>query len=471
MIDILLINPAEKSGFFEKMPPLGLASIAALLEENDFSTRIVDFEVEHKDLKHWLEVHEPKIVGISGTTHTRFESFRLAREVKAYNKEIITIYGGVHATFTQQDTLKNVPEIDFVVRGEGEEVLLEFMKTLNTDQKFDKIRGLSFRANDTIVVNPPARRLHLDLLPQPAYHLLDMKKYKLNMEFVKKRGISVITSRGCMHHCSFCSASRLFNNLLTVRSAKTVVDEIEKLLQDYRYQGIKFFDSTLTLDREHIESLCDEIIKRNLDFPWECEVRVGTVDEELLVKMRNAGCYYVDIGIESASQKVLDLMRKGITVEQAQELLTMCHRFGIKTKVFFSFGHISETMTDVAKTFEFIERNEPLITVVASGAGIRIYPGTYLETYAMKNNLLPHDFSWSNPYEEPRNEAIMQSRYIPILIQPQLGYEELEQIALRIYTTRFSGWDGFKMGLAKLANPEKLKKLSNFLKLKFKHGQ
>ncbi len=471
MIDILLVNPAEKGGFFEKMPPLGLASIAAYLEVNDISTQIIDLEVEHKDLKYWLEKYQPRIVGISGTTHTRFESFRLAREVKAYNREIITIYGGVHATFTQNDTLKNVPEIDYVVRGEGEEVLLEFIKTLNTDQKFEKIRGLSFRMNDEIVINPPAKRLHLDLLPPPSYHHLDMKKYGLNMEFINKRGIAVISSRGCMHHCSFCSASRLFNNLLTVRSAKTVVDEIEKLLQDYRYQGIKFFDSTLTLDREHIESLCDEIIKRNLDFPWECEVRVGTVDEELLVKMRNAGCYYVDIGIESASQKVLDLMRKGITVEQAQELLEMCHRFGIKTKVFFSFGHISETMADVEKTFEFIEKNQTLISVVASGAGIRIYPGTYLETYALKNNLLPENFSWSMPYDEPRNEVIMQSRCIPILIQPQLGYEELKQIAMRIYTRRFSGWEGFKLGLTKLANPEKLKKLSNLIKLKFKHSK
>ncbi|MGB9719875.1 MAG: B12-binding domain-containing radical SAM protein [bacterium] len=470
MIDILLVNPAEKGGFFEKMPPLGLASLASFLEENGLSVKIIDFEIEKKPLEHWLSFYQPKFLGISGTTHTRFESFKLARQAKTFNKEMVTIYGGINATFTANETLRNIPEIDFVVRGEGEEVLLELLKTFNTDQKFEKIRGLSFRMNDTIINNPPGSRLHLDSLPQPAYHLLEMKKYEMKMEFVKKKGISVITSRGCLYRCSFCSASRMFNNLLTVRSAKNIVDEIEKLLEQYHFQAIKFFDSALTLDREHIETLCDEIIARNLHFPWECEVRVGTADEPLLEKMRRAGCYYVDIGIESASQKVLDLMRKGITVEQSQKLLEICHQLGFKVKAFFSFGHISETMADVEKTFEFIEKNRSIITTVASGAGIRIYPGTYLEDYARKNNLLPPDFQWSNPYEEPRNELIMQAKEIPVLIQPQLGYDELEAIALRIYSNRFSGWEGFKRGITKITNPEKIKKLSQLLKLRIKHG-
>ncbi|MEO0095460.1 MAG: radical SAM protein [candidate division WOR-3 bacterium] len=468
MIDILLINPAEKGGFFEKMPPLGLASLASFLEAYDISVKIVDFEVEKKPLEHWLSLYQPKFLGISGTTHTRFESFELARLAKSFNKDIITIYGGVHATFTASETLRNIPEIDFIVRGEGEEILLELIKTFSSDQKFEKIRGLSFRKDHLPVDNPHASRVHLDSLPPPAYHLLDMKKYETKMEYIHKKGISILTSRGCLYHCSFCSASRMFNSLLTVRSANGVVDEIEKLLKEYKFQAIKFFDSALTLDREHIENLCDEIINRNLNFPWECEVRVGTVDQPLLEKMQKAGCYYVDIGVESGSQKVLDLMRKGITVEQSEELLNMCKALGIKTKVFFSFGHIGETMSDVEKTFEFIEKNSDKITTVASGAGVRIYPGTYLESYARKNHLLPNDFEWSMPYDEEWNELILQSRSVPILLQPQLGRQELEQIALRIYSKRFSGWEGLKRGITKLTDPQKLKKLQNFLKLKFK---
>uniref|UniRef100_A0A7C6AF49 Radical SAM protein n=1 Tax=candidate division WOR-3 bacterium TaxID=2052148 RepID=A0A7C6AF49_UNCW3 len=468
MIDILLVNPAEKGGFFEKIPPLGLASIAGFLETHNISVKIIDFEVEKKPLEHWLSLYQPKFLGISGTTHTRFESFRLARVAKSFNKDIITIYGGIHATFTANETLRNIPEIDFIIRGEGEETLLELLKTFSTDQKYEKIRGLSFRKDDLPVDNPQAGRLHLDSLPPPAYHLLDMKKYELKMEFVNKKGISILTSRGCLYRCSFCSASRMFNNLLTTRSANRVVDEIEKLMNEYNFQAIKFFDSGLTLDREHIENLCDEIINRNLKFPWECEICVGTVDQPMLEKMQKAGCYYVEIEVESASQKVLDLMRKGITVEQTEELLNMCKTSGIKTKAFFSFGHIGETMNDVEKTFEFMEKNSDKITTVASDIGVRIYPGTYLESYARKNRLLPDDFGWSMPYDEEWNELIFQSRAVPILIQPQLGRQDLEQIALRIYNKRLSGWEGFKKGITKLTDPQKLKKLQSFLKLKFK---
>lgn len=471
MIDILLVNPGEKEGFFERVPPLGLASLAGFLEANDISVKIIDFEIERKPLEHWLSLYQPKFLGISGTTHTRFESFRLAHLAKIFNKEIITIYGGIHATFTAHKTLLNIPEIDFVVRGEGEDVLLELLKSFASDQRFDRIRGLSFRMDGQPVDNPPSNRLHLDSLPQPAYHLLNMKKYEIKMDFINKKGISFLTSRGCPYRCSFCSASRIFNNLLTVRSAKNVVVEIEKLLKEYNFQAIKFFDSALTLDREHIENLCDEIINRNLKFPWECEVRLGTVDLPLLEKMQKAGCYYVDIRIESASQKVLDLMRKGITIEQSEELLTMCKTLGIKTRVFFSFGHISETMNDVEKTFEFIEKNNDKITTIVSDAGIRIYPGTYLEEYARKNHLLPDNFEWSMPYDEEWNELIFQDRSVPILIQPQLGRRELEQIALRIYSQRYSGWEGFKKGIAKLADPQKLRKLQSLIKLKFKTQQ
>uniref|UniRef100_A0A7V0Z482 B12-binding domain-containing protein n=1 Tax=candidate division WOR-3 bacterium TaxID=2052148 RepID=A0A7V0Z482_UNCW3 len=165
MIDILLVNPAEKGGFFEKIPPLGLASIAGFLETHNISVNIIDFEIEKNPLEHWLSLYQPKFLGISGTTHTRFESFRLARVAKSFNKDIITIYGGIHATFTANETLRNIPEIDFIIRGEGEETLLELLKTFSTDQKYEKIRGLSFRKDDLPVDNPQAGRLHLDSLP------------------------------------------------------------------------------------------------------------------------------------------------------------------------------------------------------------------------------------------------------------------------------------------------------------------
>jgi len=469
MIDILLVNPKEKGGFFEQMPPLGLAYIAANLERYDYSVKIIDFEVESRGIRYWLEKYRPRFIGISGTSHTRFESFALAREAKAYNEEIITLYGGVHATFTAFDTLKNIREIDYVVRGEGEYTIVYLLDTLKKSNDIKKVRGVTYRSEGVIVDNPPAQRIKpLDSLPSPAYHLLDMAQYSINMEFIKEKGISTITSRGCRARCSFCSASRMFDYQVTTHSAVRVLDEIELLFKSFGFEGVKIFDSTFTMKRDHVNAFCDAIMRRDLCFPWECEIRVGTVDQEMLEKMKQAGCYYVDFGIESASQRVLNLMRKGFTVEQAEELLELCTRVGIKTKVFFSFGHIGETMDDAKKTFAFIERHKEKITTLASGAGVRIYPGTYLEDYARKNGLLSAHFEWSTPYDEERLGAILQTRCVPVLIQSQLGYHELEEIALKIYSQRFSGWEGFKRGMGKITDTEKLMKLIPLMKIRFK---
>jgi hypothetical protein len=161
-------------------------------------------------------------------------------------------------------------------------------------------------------------------------------------------------------------------------------------------------------------------------------------------------------------------MGKGITVDQSEKLLQTCKDLGVKTKVFFSFGHLGETMADVRKTFEFIDQHRSEITTLACGAGVRIYPGTSLEIYARKNSLLPQNFSWSLPYDDERLATIFQTRQVPVLIQPQLGMRELQDIGIRIYGSRFGGWKGFKLGMTKIKDISKLKKLFIFLKLKAK---
>ena len=470
MTDVLLVNPKEASGFFEKMPPLGLASIAAHLEKNGFSVRIFDAEIEKRKLDEWLAEIQPRVVGISGTTHTRFESFEIARRIKRFNKDIITVYGGVHASFTAADTLRYISELDYVIKGEGEKTFTEFIRKHAKGENFRMVRGLAYREGSGVIENPSPSRLDLESLPAPAYHLLNMKRYSVMMEFCGQKGISLITARGCLARCSFCSASRMFDHLVTTRSPAGVVDEIEFLLKDHGYSAVKIFDSTFTADRGHVMQVCDEILKRNLVFPWECEIRIGTVDRELLEKMKSAGCYYVDVGVESGSQKVLNLMRKGITVEEAGETIELCHDTGLKIKAFFSFGHIGEYPEDADKTFQFIDQHRSMISVVACGAGVRIYPGTYLETYARTNNFLPPDFEWSRPYADEWLANIFQPKTVPVLLQPQLGKSELENIALRIYNRRYQGWAGIKKGLIKLTDPNKLKKLPKYLKLRIRES-
>jgi anaerobic magnesium-protoporphyrin IX monomethyl ester cyclase len=470
MIDILLVNPKEEGAFFEKMPPLGLAYIAAVLEKQDYSVRIVDFEVEDGTIQDWLDEYQPKYLGISGTSHTRFESFRLAKEAKLYSPDIVTIYGGVHATFTGLSTLQYIKEIDYVVCGEGENTIIKLLGQLAIEKEPKEVRGICFRKSGDILETVAADRVQpLDSLPRPAYHRLNMERYSLDMEFLGKKGISLLTSRGCYANCTFCSASKMFGHQVTTHSASRMLDEIEFLFNTYGYQGVKLFDSTFTMKRDHVYEFCDEIQRRKIDFPWECEIRVGTVDRDMLEKMRHAGCYYVNFGVESASQRVLNLMRKGITVEQAEDVLHLCKDAGVRTKVFFSFGHIGETMDDVDKTFRFIDKHEKEITTLASGAGVRIYPGTYLETYAREKELLAREFDWSLPYDDDRLERILQTRSIPVLAQPQMGFDDLERVAVQIYRRKFKGWQGFKKGITKVTDPEKLRKLKHLAKIRLKN--
>jgi anaerobic magnesium-protoporphyrin IX monomethyl ester cyclase len=451
MIDILLVNPREKGTPFERIPPLGLAYIAARVEQAGFSVQIADLEIEDRAFETYLTEYEPRVVGISGTTHTRYQSFDIARKTRQFSQDTVTVYGGVHASFTGRDTLANVGEVDIVVRGEGEESTLQILQALKSGRSdLAKVAGITFRLDGNIVeTGPPVRIMDIDVLPAPAWHLLDMKRYALRMEFLNRKGVAFISSRGCTNRCTFCSASAMYGHDVTCHSPRYVVDQVEHLMNSYGYEGIRFFDSTLTLQRPHVEGICDEIRHRGLSFPWECEIRVGSVDLALLRKMRDDGCYYVDFGVESASQHVLDTMHKGFRLEKAQELLDWCADLGLRTKVFFSIGHIGETMADVEQTFRFIAQNRAKISTLACGAGVRIYPGTYLETYARHNALLPADFSWSRVYTDPRMVDLSQDPTIPLLLQPQLGYKELSAIRLRVIGQRFKGWVGLKALLAK----------------------
>ena len=461
MAEILLVHPRVTERSFGGMPPLGLAWIAAYLEGNGYNVDIVDLQVYKGSIGEVIRKSKPKLVGITGTSNTRYMSFDIARTAKRIDEKIFTVYGGAHATFTAKDTLENLPEIDAVVSGEGEETMLEIAEAVLRDKlNLSDIKGLSYIENGTVIQNPVRPRIRaLEGLPLPARHLMNMKDYDLKMDFLDIPGASVMTSRGCPINCSYCSASAMFGKTLSLRSAKNVVDEIEILLTDYGAKGIKFFDSTLTLRRDHINSLCDEIMRRRLQFPWECEIRVNTVSRDLLKMMKEAGCYYVDFGVESASPYVLKAMRKGITIDQVIDVFHWTKDMGILTKVFFTFGHIRETLEDAMVTLDFIERYKKYITSFGIGVGIKIYPGTQVERYAYEIGCLDTDFSWALPYHSKEAEFMSGEPNVPLLIQPQMGFKELRKIRYQLLKKRLKDPMGIYRSIKDAWSKDNLKKV------------
>jgi len=443
-ISILAIYPTsfELQGF-DYMPPLGMAWIASVIREHGYDVHLLDQQVDKRNIQQFTEEIKPTMVFIGGTSHSRFNAFDIARKIKEVNESIYVVYGGPHASFTAKETLEYIKDIDIIVHGEGEYIsldLLSWKKARGTITQLYSLKGISFRHDGRIISTGwrPSIR-DLDLLPNPARDLLPMEKYNSRLEYLQLPATSIITARGCPIGCSYCSASRMFPDHYAYRSANFIVDEIENLMDKYSIRGFKIFDSTFTLNSRHVTSFCNELLNRKLVIPWECEVRVGSVNQELLELMKKAGCYYLDVGIESGHQDVLNSMGKKIFVSQSEEFLKTAQKVGLLVKAFFSIGHIGETYRKGKESIKFIYRNKKRIKLVILNPGLRIYPGTKLEEYANSNSLFPEGFNWSKPFENTVNKKLfLPVHSIPILIQPQMGIKEIRRLRILYFLSMIS---------------------------------
>ena len=211
-----------------------------------------------------------------------------------------------------------------------------------------------------------------------------------------------------------------------------MVDEIQYCIDTFKIKGVKFFDSTFTVRQEHILSIIQELKKRNMNIPWECEIRADTVERSLLAQMREAGCYYVHFGAggEAANERLSQQIDKTISPKQITDVLQWCRELEIKTKVFFSFGHIGESLHDSFQTIAFIKKYLRYIDVLAISWTMKIYPGTALEKYARENKLLSENFSWSQPPK--KNNGFIFTVNVPVLLQPNYGVREFRKVYCKI---------------------------------------
>ena len=366
MLDVLLLNPAEKIRLFSYILPLGLAGIGALLEQNGFRVQAIDFALYAGDFERELKTLKPVIVGIGGTTATRHYSYQIARLVKKISPNTIVVYGGVHASFTAAETLENVKEIDYVIKGEGEYSLLLLSEKLirGKEIKVHDISGLSYRVNGKIVDNPSCRIENLNALPIAARHLFPpYTPFKL--DFLGLDADVIITSRGCPAHCVFCSASRMFPGGVRYRSADHIRAEVEYILSRQKIMALKLFDSTFTANLDHVRSFCAMIKPYRLK--WECEIRADEeLNEDVLSMMHDAGCCYVNMGLETSNQALLQKIAKNIIVPHADRIMDICKKLTIKTKVFFTFGHIDQTYQECLADLAYMRTKKTRLTFLPS---------------------------------------------------------------------------------------------------------
>ncbi len=385
----LFILPPSKFALREAVGitalPLGLAYLASVLEVEGQRVKIIDcptLNYDMRSLEKEVKGFKPDVVGITSTTSTIYDAYKVAELIKEINSKAKVVIGGPHVSFTAKETLKECPFIDIVVRGEGEITTKELMLHLEKGFSLEEVKGISFRKNGKIVETEDRPFIkNLDKLPFPAYHLLPMDKYKVG----KHRFANTITSRGCPFSCIFCSSSELCGRVWRARSPENVVEELKVLKSEYDVSEIEFLDDTFTLNSRRVEKICDLMIKENLNLSWSASSRVNTITQRLADIMKKAGCHTIYLGIESGSQKILDLIQKGISVIQAEKAVQIVKRADINALGSFIIGVPGETAKSIKKTIRFAKR---LNLNFVQFSICTPYPGTRLYKIAKEKGLI-----------------------------------------------------------------------------------
>ena len=358
--------------------PIGIGYIAAVLKQAGFPVTIFEPEVckmTEKDVHEYFRNEMPDIVGITCTTPNFKGAVRIA-EIAEEECNAKIVLGGAHASAVPEQILKNYTSIDFIVRGEGEHTMRELCETIKKQEDdFSNIQGLLYRNDGEVIINAPRPFIeNLDELPFPARELVDLTRYRLNVHIEKGvPSATLITSRGCPARCTFCASFKTLGHRFRMQSAEYVVREIEEIVNKYDIHYIIFVDDTFTINKNRVKKICRMIIDKKLDIQWHCLSRVDAIDEDIAKLMKQAGCFSMLFGVESGNADILRSIRKGTTIEQAQNTIRLCNKLGYKTLATFILGLPGETRETIRESVDFAVQLSPII---ASFNRLVPYPGT-----------------------------------------------------------------------------------------------
>jgi len=406
-----------------QFPPLGLAYMAAVLEQNDFEVRIFDCpvcEMDHEKLKTELSSFQPTIVGIGSMTPTIESALKSARVAKDVCPDAKVLMGGPHATFADTQILTDEKAVDIIVRGEGEQTLLELAKQSPELNNMGEIKGITFRKDKEIIQAPTRPFIQdLDAVPRPAYKYIPIEKYWI----AGRKLLPIITSRGCPFQCPFCVASEMFGARFRARSPKSVLDELEWLRDEYGAEGVAFQDDTFTFDRKRAMEICDGMIERKINLPWGCGTRADVVTKEVLAKMSKAHCNETMFGVESGCQRMRDTLKKRVSTEQCENAVKWAKEVGMFVTVSVILGYPGETKETLQETLDFVRRVEPDDVWLCHATP---YPGTDLRA-------LVESKGW-----KMSNDWKLYNTMNPIFEDPNLPAKEIAQMRRNFYNKFYS---------------------------------
>jgi len=360
-MSILLVNPPINNFHEQPCPPLGLAYIASVLEENDIDVKIYDMPILNKtveDFTQHLDKKHFERIGVTCVAHNYKQALDLARISKENGR--FTILGGPFTTFMDKEILKKYSFIDVIVRGEGEYTAVDLTKTNNLRD----ILGISYRQNKEIIRNADQPYIQeLDKLPFPARHLLPMEEYKERTKWAP-----ILTSRGCLYSCIFCSSTAMWGEV-RARSPQNIIAEVRDIREKYGYKHFKFIDDLLNLNNNRTDELCSLLKEEGVK--WACNTRMDHISTKLLSVMRDSGCEKIIYGIESLSPQIQKRIGKRINLEKAKSIIKLAKDLGTFVKLNFMIGW-GEKEEDIQKSIEFANNYAD----VSMFAKLTPYPGT-----------------------------------------------------------------------------------------------
>lgn len=379
---VLLVSPPSSIDVYKEskiseaislIPNLGLGCLAATLFEKNHEVKILDLALYRNPLYKFgrvLKEFNPDFVGISFTTPLYREMKILAKITKEYDKNIIVMGGGPHATSLPEQTLED-SELDIAVVGEGDYTIVEIVE----NKGLSKVKGIAYKKNNKIILTEKREPIkNMDDLPFPAWNLFEISKYHAPKIRAKANPVgSLETSRGCPFQCTFCN--KLVQGInFRPKSAKRVVDEIEYML-NCGFKEVHMQDDGFATDINRAIEVCDIILKRKLKFTWNIAngVRVDRVNEEFFIKAKKAGCHSIGFGIESGSQIVLDSINKMTTLADIKKAIKLCRKAGIESVGFFIIGLPKDTKKTIIETINFAKS---LDLDMAKATILMPFPGT-----------------------------------------------------------------------------------------------
>jgi len=404
---LLLFPPAytiKSSRDINPLPPIGIGMLASVLEKKNYEVKILDCLVRGWDQEEETEANKdivrvgltnqqiikfikefkPDVVGVSCMFSVQHKIYpQVFEAIKSADPNIITVAGGAHVTVCSKEVLED-PHCDYIIAGEGEESIVDFLDAVQGKKNFEAVDGLGWSKNDSEqILNPKLKWLEdLDSLPFPAYHLLGLEQY-FGLESShgvrqSKEFAPIVTSRGCPAKCTFCSANKMFGYKFRTRSAENVLSELWFLKKTYGIKEIMFEDDNVTASRKHAVALFQKMIDQKIDLKWDTPNGVGmwTLTDDIIDLMKEAGCIKINFPIESGDQEVLkNIIKKPLDLKRTKNLFKRCRDIGLDYGTFLVVGMPGETVDDIWTSFKFcaeVGSYSPHTSVATP------YPGTEL---------------------------------------------------------------------------------------------